>query len=206
MIISSFCLSLFFELTQLSGLYGVYPRPYRLFDVDDLLLNTTGGWIGCGLARLVMPILPTDAQMDHSAAKRAENVSRWRRLAGFVVDWLAALLLATLIGVAVSLIGRVSAPGWLTWAVLFLWLVGPPVFGRQTLGMRTVRLQLRTMQDRPVLVAAGAAVPGGVWRAGGSAVRHCGMCQCDERDRLQPVYLGWCWNVGGVVGAVADVW
>ena len=149
-IISSFCLSLFFELTQLSGLYGVYPRPYRLFDVDDLLLNTTGGWIGCGLARLVMPILPTDAQMDHSAAKRAENVSMWRRLAGFVVDWLAALLLATLIGVAVSLIGRVSAPGWLTWAVLFLWLVGPPVFGRQTLGMRTVRLQLRTMQDNPV--------------------------------------------------------
>ena len=34
-IIYSFLFSLFFELTQLSGLYGIYPRPYRLFDVDD---------------------------------------------------------------------------------------------------------------------------------------------------------------------------
>ncbi|MGE9575057.1 VanZ family protein, partial [Escherichia coli] len=34
--IASFCLSLFFELTQLSGLYFIYPRPYRLFDVNDL--------------------------------------------------------------------------------------------------------------------------------------------------------------------------
>ena len=36
----SFLLSLSFELIQLSALFGMYPRPYRLFDVDDLLLNT----------------------------------------------------------------------------------------------------------------------------------------------------------------------
>ena len=42
----SFLLSLFFELTQLSGLYGIYKRPYRLFDVDDLFLNTSGGMVG----------------------------------------------------------------------------------------------------------------------------------------------------------------
>ena len=41
-LILSFCLSLFFELTQLSGLYFIYPRSYRLFDVDDLLANTLG--------------------------------------------------------------------------------------------------------------------------------------------------------------------
>ena len=35
----SFLLSLFFELTQLSGLYFVYPGSYRLFDVDDLIVN-----------------------------------------------------------------------------------------------------------------------------------------------------------------------
>ena len=44
-IILSFLLSLFFELTQLSGLYGIYPRPYRLFDVDDLILNVLGASI-----------------------------------------------------------------------------------------------------------------------------------------------------------------
>ena len=37
-ILYGFLLSLFFELTQLTGLYGIYPRPYRLFDVDDLIV------------------------------------------------------------------------------------------------------------------------------------------------------------------------
>ena len=40
----SFLLSLFFELTQLSGLYFVYPGSYRLFDVDDLIVNTNAGY------------------------------------------------------------------------------------------------------------------------------------------------------------------
>ncbi len=42
----SFCLSLFCELTQLSGLYGIYPAPYRLFDINDLMFNTFGGMLG----------------------------------------------------------------------------------------------------------------------------------------------------------------
>ena len=39
-------LSLFFELTQLSGLYFIYPGSYRLCDIDDIIQNTTGGCIG----------------------------------------------------------------------------------------------------------------------------------------------------------------
>lgn len=42
----SLCLSLFFELSQLTALFGIYPRPYRLFDVNDLFNNTLGGVIG----------------------------------------------------------------------------------------------------------------------------------------------------------------
>ena len=45
-IIISFLISLFFELTQLTGLYYIYPRAYRNFDVDDLLINTLGGLLG----------------------------------------------------------------------------------------------------------------------------------------------------------------
>lgn len=40
-----FCVSLFLELTQLTGLYGIY-SPYRLFDIDDLMVNTLGVFIG----------------------------------------------------------------------------------------------------------------------------------------------------------------
>ena len=49
----SFFLSLFFELTQLTGLYFIYPKPYRLFDIDYLLLNTTGGVVGYFLFGLI---------------------------------------------------------------------------------------------------------------------------------------------------------
>jgi len=49
-LILSFLLSLFFELTQLSALYGIYPAPYRVFDVNDLMFNTIGGGIGYSIS------------------------------------------------------------------------------------------------------------------------------------------------------------
>ena len=39
-ILIGFLVSLSFELIQLSALFGIYPRPYRLFQVDDLINNT----------------------------------------------------------------------------------------------------------------------------------------------------------------------
>ncbi len=42
----TFLLSLFFEITQVTGLYFLYPNPYRLSDIDDLILNTSGGALG----------------------------------------------------------------------------------------------------------------------------------------------------------------
>ena len=41
-----FLVSLSIELLQLSGLLFIYPRPYRLFDVDDLITNTLGAALG----------------------------------------------------------------------------------------------------------------------------------------------------------------
>lgn len=52
-IIIAFCVSLFFEISQLTGLYGIYPRPYRLFDVDDLITNTSGATVGACIGLLV---------------------------------------------------------------------------------------------------------------------------------------------------------
>lgn len=52
-------LSLFFEFTQLTGLYGIYPRPYRLCDIDDLITNTLGGVLGYLIMGIVDDFLPT---------------------------------------------------------------------------------------------------------------------------------------------------
>ena len=46
-----FGLSLSVELTQLTGIWGLYPCAYRKFDVDDLLLNTLGVTLGFIAAR-----------------------------------------------------------------------------------------------------------------------------------------------------------
>ena len=59
--------SLLIEVTQGTGLWGLYPCPYRLADVDDLITNTGGalvGWvIGVVLWRL-LPLREPSARVD----------------------------------------------------------------------------------------------------------------------------------------------
>jgi glycopeptide antibiotics resistance protein len=42
----SFCCTLFLEVMQGTALFGLYPCPYRHFNVDDLMLNTLGSVLG----------------------------------------------------------------------------------------------------------------------------------------------------------------
>lgn len=50
--------SLAVEVTQGTAVYGLYPCPYRIADVDDLMTNTAGAVVGWLLARLVGRRLP----------------------------------------------------------------------------------------------------------------------------------------------------
>ena len=52
-ILISFATSLVIETAQLTGIFGIYPCAYRLFDVDDLLINTLGGCLGFALAHIL---------------------------------------------------------------------------------------------------------------------------------------------------------
>lgn len=87
-ILASFCLSLFFELTQLSGLYFIYPRPYRLFDVNDLLHNTLGGAFGFLCAPVFTFFLPTRSELDSESVAKGRRVTFLRRFVALVIDWL----------------------------------------------------------------------------------------------------------------------
>lgn len=51
----TFCLSLLIEITQLTGMFFLYNGSYRLFDVDDLFLNTLGGFAGFRTAVVLLP-------------------------------------------------------------------------------------------------------------------------------------------------------
>ncbi len=82
----TFLLSLFFELTQLSGLYFIYPRGYRLFDVDDLLLNTFGGFLGVLFAGVLMKFLPSRENLEQKSYELGQKVSFLRRITCFCLD------------------------------------------------------------------------------------------------------------------------
>ncbi len=57
-ILITFLFSLIIELAQLTGLFFIYPGSYRLFDVDDLITNTLGGFLGTVVANSVNDLVP----------------------------------------------------------------------------------------------------------------------------------------------------
>ena len=93
----SFLLSLFFELTQVTGLYFIYPRGYRLFDVDDLILNTFGGLIGYFVGSLLLKFLPDREEIDDTAKALGRKVSIIRRSLAYCLDWFIATIIFVII-------------------------------------------------------------------------------------------------------------
>ncbi|NLY21246.1 MAG: VanZ like protein RDD [Tissierellia bacterium] len=82
-VFAGFLLSLFFEITQLTGIYGIYPRPYRLFDVDDLILNTLGATFGYLLTPIIGVVLPKKVE---DTVDITGVVSYPRRFVALIVD------------------------------------------------------------------------------------------------------------------------
>ncbi|MCK6079664.1 VanZ family protein [Microbacterium sp. EYE_5] len=94
--------SLVVEFTQLTGVWGVFPCAYRLFDVGDLTTNVTGAIVGSLLGLFVPGRL---RGVERAAdADEPRPVTRWRRLLAIVCDVLGASILAAAAGAAVQLI------------------------------------------------------------------------------------------------------
>ncbi len=139
--------SLFLELTQLTGLWFIYPCAYRLFSVDDLILNTAGAVLGWVVAGPLIRLLPN---LDPARDRRryATRVTASRRLLALLTDVVAfgvlvvlVLGLAKLFGVDVSrgLVVAVLALGYF-WAV--------PVLTDSTLGKRAMLLRVERTDGR----------------------------------------------------------
>lgn len=145
--------SLFFELTQWSGVWGLYACPYRLFDVDDLIVNTSGAMLGWVLAGPVARRLPTLETLDGRALAR-HPVPFGRRLTALVVD-LVGYAAATLLAVAVSAgLGAGDLVLWVPIAAFAGWFVVLPYLTGATPGKRLLLLR--------VVPSDGGALP--LWR------------------------------------------
>lgn len=152
-VLFSLGLSLFFEITQLTGLFFIYPRPYRLADVDDLISNVAGGMLGWWLAPVVMKVLPSKERMDAVAYRRGKYVSFTRRMIAALLDALLMLLMLAIWralddrvedilfsgGGMQSL--RVAAFGYAV-GIIFYFIIGEWLWKGATPGKRMLRMKL----------------------------------------------------------------
>ena len=141
-LVYSLLLSLFFELTQLSGLYFIYPGSYRLFDVDDLIVNTCGSMIGFVLARIAMRFLPSREELDRESFVRGRRISLLRRIVAFIYDEIAYAVLF----IVVFLIWTANFGTMSIWIYALIWLayfaLCPIVLRGQTIGHRLTKLRI----------------------------------------------------------------
>ncbi|WP_243792948.1 VanZ family protein [Saccharopolyspora gloriosae] len=153
-VLAGFMVSLAVELTQITGIWFLYPCPYRLFDVDDLIANTSGALVGALLAR-VLRLVP--GQHSGTEAGSPRPVRTYRRLLGMGCDVLLLWWLGVALARGTDLLLRIggvrldpAAQVWLESAALWfapavLLLIGTVAGRGSTLGQHAVLL--RSVQD-----------------------------------------------------------
>lgn len=98
---ASLGLSLFYEITQLTGVYGIYSRSYRLFDVDDLFLNTLGGLIGYAITPAIVFLFPSRSSLETSIKTQARIPSKLRRFIAYLVDHFVLTLIISMVSLGI---------------------------------------------------------------------------------------------------------
>ncbi len=139
-VIYTFLLSLFFELTQLTGLYGLYPKAYRLFDVDDLIVNTLGGGIGYLITPVITIFLPDRNEIDKISYKRGKVVSIYRRTLAFLID-LFAFATLMFIGLVITNFDDFIIP--LVLSIILYYIILPTITSN-TIGKYLVKIKLES--------------------------------------------------------------
>lgn len=142
----SFLLSLSFECLQLSGLLFIYPRPYRLFDVDDLITNTLGGMIGYGISLIIARILPTREQLDERSYQKGMHVTAFRRMLAFGIDVICCILCYAC---ATFMIQEASYHLLIYAIIIFLLFFLIPMLTKgKTLGKMAVKIRLTSLSEQ----------------------------------------------------------
>lgn len=152
----TFLLSLFFELTQLTGLYGIYPRAYRLFDIDDLIINTLGGLLGYAITPLFSWILPTKEKLDQISYEKGRHVTFTRRMIAFGIDIIIVTILTSLITIPSPLqgidkffnvLGMSSA---YVSSIVIYFMILLPLWHGKTVGKNILKLRVVTDENQNV--------------------------------------------------------
>jgi glycopeptide antibiotics resistance protein len=145
-----FGVSLLFELTQLTGNWFIYPCAYRLFSVDDLILNTAGavlGWLLAGpLSRLLPPLEP-----ERERRRYAARVTPSRRLFALLADAVGfAALTGFVLGLIILFGAKTTPTAWIVAILATIWFLIIPAITGSTPGKRAMLLRLQRTNGRRV--------------------------------------------------------
>jgi glycopeptide antibiotics resistance protein len=155
-VLFGFLTSLLYEITQLTGLFFIYPRAYRIFDVDDLIINTLGALLGYVIAPLISRLLPGVSDKKNHRLAQGSEVAFAQRAIAAGIDFLTVLASAVLIIVCVPVLRApmTSRQSLLRFPLFFAFFMVIAVLyslltrGR-TLGYRLTGLRLMAGDGKP---------------------------------------------------------
>ena len=154
-VLAGFLISLLYEVTQLTGLFFIYPRAYRIFDIDDLIINTLGAYLGYIVAPLISRLLPKVSDSNNLRLVQGSEVAFAQRAIASAVDFLVVLFASVIVIVCVPALqmpmtNRASLlrfPLFFGFFMLFAVLYSG-ILGSNTLGYRVSGLRLMTRGGR----------------------------------------------------------
>ncbi|MGP9651859.1 hypothetical protein CQ019_05505 [Arthrobacter sp. MYb229] len=149
--------SLAIELTQYTGIWGLYTCAYRVADVDDVLTNTLGALIGSIVAYLPIFSWLTGPRESSAANAAPREVTRLRRFMANAFDIAFVLALVMLTTFVLEIAEKLGAPQasynlterWIpSISVLLVFLLPTLAPGRASLGQRCAWIRIAGKQRR----------------------------------------------------------
>ncbi|MGE6257652.1 VanZ family protein [Heyndrickxia sporothermodurans] len=139
-----FCVSLFFEFTQRTAIFGLFKCPYRIFDVDDLITNTFGTVLGFLFAPMFLALIPSRKTLEEQS-----HFFNKQKIATFGAQ-LFEVILNIIFARAITnfIFGLLKGPGVIIEEVLFaivffiLMVIIPVSWKGTTIGSKVVRMKL----------------------------------------------------------------
>lgn len=146
---AGFAVSFLIESAQGTGLFGLFPCAYRLFDVDDLIWNTSGAIIGLWLASIWNRVDPPEVEANTTVVTRPGLI---RRLVAFALDYVFITLASYIVTIPIVMAVKNTSANQtianvVTVVVFILWQAVVPWFSHgQTLAGRFVHMTCETKQ------------------------------------------------------------
>ena len=136
----TFVLTLFYEVTQVTGIYGIYNCAYRIFDVDDLMLNTAGGVLGFFIAPAVLELFPSKQSVNEKAEKLLilDEVKAMSVLLAIIIDLFISNMVVKLV-LSMTNVNEVIEIIASTIAFFVMFFIIPFLWSGHTVGTKIMR-------------------------------------------------------------------